>query len=306
VKSLTAINISGRAKLFIKLLLTGLALSIVLNKISITDTWRALKQVSMWSTLTALLLYNLSQIISALRLRLFLQSIHLSIPHKTNMQLYYRGMFYNLFLPGGIGGDAYKIVVLHKHTNIPVRNIFGALLADRASGAIALLILLLLSLTATPVLPPVGQYLPLPAALLIFLTSTFIIRLISRSIQMAWNAAMAYSLTIQLIQAAASIVLFAGLGIPDDHLPLYTATFFASSLTAAIPLTIGGAGARELTFVWASSLFPEILRSEQAIAFTTIFFLINVLSALMGVFLKSNLEEKRASVPYPAGQTAEP
>jgi uncharacterized membrane protein YbhN (UPF0104 family) len=303
VKSLTAINFSARFKLLIKLILTGLALVVVLNKISITDTLRVLQKTNLWVMLIAVLLYNLSQFISANRLRLFLQSLHIPVSATTNFRLYYRGMFYNLFLPGGIGGDAYKMLDIHRHTNIPVKKIFSALLADRANGAVALLILVLLITMAVPVIPTPWKYLSPLAAIVILISSMFIVNLLVRQTQAAWNAGLVYSLAVQLTQAAAAVLLFMGIGVQAGNLSVYTATFLLSSLAAALPVTVGGLGARELTFVWTASYFPDALHTEKAIAFTMIFFLINAVSALAGAFLKTKWEETAGSA---AGNSTEP
>jgi len=263
----------------------------VLNKISITDTLRVFQKINLLTLLVALLLYNLSQLISANRLRLFLQSINIPVSQYTNIMLYYRGMFYNLFLPGGIGGDAYKILDIHRHTTIPVKKIFSALLADRANGAVALLILVLLVMMAAPVIPTPWKYLSPAVAIVILISSMFIIKLFVRQTQAAWNAGLVYSLAVQLTQATAAMLLFSGLGVKAGNLPVYTATFLLSSLAAALPVTVGGLGARELTFVWAASYVPGSLHTEKAIAFSLVFFLINAASALAGAFLKIKWEE---------------
>lgn len=299
MKSLTAINFSDRLKLIIKLALTGLALAVVLNKISIADTLSVLQKTNLWGLLIAVLLYNLSQLISANRLRLFFHSLHIPVSANTNFRLYYRGMFYNLFLPGGIGGDAYKTLDVHRHTTIPIKKIFTALLVDRANGAVALLILVLLIMTATPIITTPWRYLSPMAAIVILVSSMIIIRLLVRPIQVAWNAGLIYSTVVQLTQAAAAVLLFAGLGIQPAHLPLYAATFLLSSLAAALPVTVGGVGARELTFVWTASYFPESMHTEKAIAFTMIFFLINAVSSLAGAFLKIKWEETSPAFQSP-------
>jgi len=67
-----------------------------------------------------------------------------------NLQLYFLGMFYNLFLPGGIGGDGYKVYYLHKHLSAPLKKSILALVLDRVTGLIALGILSLIFLFAIP------------------------------------------------------------------------------------------------------------------------------------------------------------
>ncbi len=51
-------------------------------------------------------------------------------------------MFYNLFLPGSISGDAYKVVRLTKDFNVAYKKTTAAVLLDRFSGLLALGLLL--------------------------------------------------------------------------------------------------------------------------------------------------------------------
>ena len=49
-------------------------------------------------------------------------------------------MFYNLFLPGGIGGDAYKGFVIQRKFKVKTKKVVGALLLDRLSGMLLIII----------------------------------------------------------------------------------------------------------------------------------------------------------------------
>src|SRR5690606_41951763 len=50
-------------------------------------------------------------------------------------------MFYNFFVPGGLGGDAYEVYVLHKSFNWNAKDLGFAILNDRTSGLFAICIL---------------------------------------------------------------------------------------------------------------------------------------------------------------------
>src|SRR5690606_19345065 len=86
----------------------------------------------------ALITFVLSQIISASRLNTFFKGIGLKISEVYNFKVYLLGMFYNLFLPGGIGGDGYKIFLLRKKFKVRGRILFQAIFFDRLSGLWAL------------------------------------------------------------------------------------------------------------------------------------------------------------------------
>src|SRR6476646_11862338 len=60
------------------------------------------------------------------------------LPEWRNIKLYWMGMFYNLFLPGSISGDAYKVVLLKKRYDSSYKKTSAAVLLDRFSGLLAL------------------------------------------------------------------------------------------------------------------------------------------------------------------------
>ncbi len=82
-----------------------------------------------------------------IRLNIYFSAIDLKLKEKTNLQLYLLGMFYNLFLPGGIGGDGYKIYLLQKNYQTGTKRILGAVLSDRISGMVALVVLALIGIS---------------------------------------------------------------------------------------------------------------------------------------------------------------
>lgn len=88
-----------------------------------------------------LFLYAASKWVSALRLNLFFRYVGTIISLKQGILLYWLGMFYNLFLPGGIGGDAYKVLLLNKHLKVSWKKNASAILYDRITGMMALLFL---------------------------------------------------------------------------------------------------------------------------------------------------------------------
>ena len=76
---------------------------------------------------------------------LALKSINLNLNTRFNFRLYLLGIFYNFLLPGGIGGDGYKIYLLKKRFKLPAKKVFWAIFFDRLSGlwAIGLIIVCL-------------------------------------------------------------------------------------------------------------------------------------------------------------------
>ncbi len=122
-------------KLFLKIGFTALLLYFVLKKIHPEELIQIFKRSNPFFLLIAFLIFCLSQVASSWRLLTFFKNIPVNISFLQNLKLYAIGMFYNIFLPGGIGGDGYKIYLLKKnYETVGVKKFLNAVLLDRVSG----------------------------------------------------------------------------------------------------------------------------------------------------------------------------
>lgn len=203
-------------------------------------------------------------------------------------------MFYNLFLPGGIGGDGYKIFQLHSKQKVPFAKSALSLLADRSNGAIALLVLLFV---AAPASLQFSNYslsaISLLSAIGVPTVSYTVVKRYFSTLQPVWNKALVYSAGVQLLQLLEGAIILLALNIPLAELPEYCVVFLISSLFSAIPFTIGGIGAREFVFVIAADY--TVVNSEKAVAFSLLFFLINGISSIPGGLIKAEINSNRNS-----------
>jgi len=103
--------IKKRLKFFLKIFLTGLALYLVFNKIDTKTTWKVIQSSNPGWLFLAWVLFVISKFFSAIRLNIYFKDIGLQLPEMKNVKLYAIGMFYNLFIPGGIGGDGIQGVL---------------------------------------------------------------------------------------------------------------------------------------------------------------------------------------------------
>jgi glycosyltransferase 2 family protein len=100
--------VKKRLMLLLKIAITGFCLWYVSTKIDLNATAAALGNANWLWLSAALFLYIISKIISAIRLNINFRNVGLHLSAEDNLRLYWLGMFYNLFLPGSISGDAYK------------------------------------------------------------------------------------------------------------------------------------------------------------------------------------------------------
>ena len=95
------------------------------------------------------LLYMAGQAISTLKWRILLGPVGLSTPYLRLLGFYFTGMFFNLFLPTIIGGDAVKAVLLARETGAPARATMSVFM-ERKSGCVALLLIALVAILRAP------------------------------------------------------------------------------------------------------------------------------------------------------------
>lgn len=242
-----------------------------------------LKSANLLWLVLAFLLFNASQAVSARRLQIFFGAIGIYFSYKYNLLLYYLGMFYNLFLPGGLGGDGYKVFLLNKVYKKSVKSLISTLLHDRINGLVGLLSLLaLLLIFGIPTGYAFYGNLIMAGILGGVIIYFLLIRLLFKSYQKIIIPTFLLSFIIQSLQLIAALCLFLGLDLTDSYL-IYLQLFLISSIVSVIPITIGGIGARELVFVYGSSLFA--IDENLAVAFSLLFFLTTAISALMGAFI---------------------
>lgn len=273
-------------QLLLKLALSLGALAYVLSKIDLPQLASTLKGLDLWFLLGALIAFNLSKIVSSVRLNRFFHAMGLELSEVEALRLYYIGMFYNLFLPGGIGGDGYKIYLLNRHREAKAKTLVAATLLDRISGLASLLffagILFLFSRYAA--LYPWMKPLDWLGLLLVFPMTWLLYRGGFRSV--FFSTALLGGAT-QLLQLLSAWLLALSLGM-EQHLVEVLTLFLLSSVAAVLPLSIGGVGIREFVFLYGFELIG--LPAAKGVAFSMLFFLITALSSFLGIFLRHGLE----------------
>jgi uncharacterized membrane protein YbhN (UPF0104 family) len=278
----------------LKLLLTGLALYLVFRKIDTAQLLEVLKTANWAWLIPAIVIFVGSKVATAIRLNLYFRNIGLYISEWHNWRLYLVGMFYNLFLPGGIGGDGYKIYILNRQYQIPVKSLVQASILDRLGGMVAILFLLLVLIL------PVNLALPIPSrllpewlvvimAMLVFPAFWLVQRIFFKAFLPSFWKANVWSMAGQLAQLVCACLILKSLGV-TEHFLAYQMVFLLSSIVAVLPLTIGGVGARELVFVYAHEYAG--IDEATAVAFSLIFFIITAAVSLVGATIRTELVDK--------------
>ncbi|HRZ42816.1 MAG TPA: lysylphosphatidylglycerol synthase transmembrane domain-containing protein [Bacteroidales bacterium] len=267
----------------LKLLVSAGMLWYVFSRIELTAITRIILRSEGWWLGLAWLLFVASKVVSAFRLNRFFSATGLVLPAKLNLRLYLLGMFYNLFLPGGIGGDAYKIILLNRNSEVKLKYIFQATLLDRVTGLVALIVITAILLIFMP-FPGLYVWLMILAVGLIILAFHLVIKRFFPIFLRSYGSTMVQSFVVQLLQLGCAWCILVALGYRADPLVLL-ALFMVSSVMAVLPFTFGGAGAREFTFALATTFMQmEPVLRDTSIALGLMFYLITAATSLAGIW----------------------
>ena len=124
----------------LKVLISTVLIYFIFTKINVSEIKSILSTSNLIYLLLGLLFFVISKLVAAVRLNLYFHRLQIMLTHKSNFKLYLLGMFYNLFLPGGIGGDAYKGYILKKTFEVKTKRIVSVLVLDRLGGLLLLFI----------------------------------------------------------------------------------------------------------------------------------------------------------------------
>jgi len=266
-------------KLFLKIAISLLCLWYVSKKTDLQQAASVIKTVDWFFLLPAILFFIISKLFSALRLNIYFKNINIHLPTWQNIRLYWLGMFYNLFLPGSISGDAYKVILLTKKYQVPYKKTTSAVLLDRVSGLTGLG--LLLAVFSVFVLNENILVLLVVAASILGVILLFVInRYWLKDFLPSFTITLVWGLLVQLMQVFCVYMILEALNIRQNH-SHYIFLFLVSSIVSVLPLTIGGLGIREIVFLEGSAYLD--LRNEQAVVISLLFYLITLATSLYGL-----------------------
>jgi len=273
-------KIGNIVKNVIKLLITLGAIYWVSTKISLVELQDALHQSNPLYLFLALIAYLGSVILASSRLNSFFKAIGLQLTERYNFRLYQLGLLYNFFLPGGIGGDGYKIFFLKKNFQIARRQVLGAVFFDRLSGLWALFIIIGALVIFMPRLA-IPNTMTIAVLVLGTLSYLYILKLFFKQFLSTFITTHAKALCVQGCQTLAAIFILYAINFDGKFSP-YLLIFMVSSLVAIVPSIGGAIGLRE-TVIFTLATY---LRLDQHLAVTIslIFYIISLLTASSGIY----------------------
>jgi hypothetical protein len=276
--------VKQRLGLVVRVLGTAAALAWIAARVDLPSARAALARISLQSFAIATGLVAANVVVGAVRWRALLRAYGATRTAglATLVRLYFIAFFYNNYLPGAVAGDVGRAVVTRDaFTDQGATGALAVVLVERALGLLGLFALLAAGLVATrggldaralwwwtglgslgslalvaaiPLAKHLGPRLP---ARLVRITA-IAGKLPALRDGRAFLTAIALSVATQALIALAGWVVLAQLAPIDPWASLLVVPLAAA--TAFLPITVGGAGAREAVYVaLCGSLFgmPE-------------------------------------------------
>lgn len=280
-----------RLLLALQIIGTLVLVGVAIEALDLTATAATLLAADPGLTLVGFALLLVGQLVSALRWREL--AGHAGVPGSAGWfgRVYLRGCFYNTVLPTGLGGDAVRVLLLRKVAS--TRTATRSVVTDRLFGFAAL------AVTAALV-APFTAYLAIDALSVFALVSLVVVGAGVAALAFtgrisAWVARTAgWTLAYEVIWFAGvwSLAGAVGIAISPAALPVVV---LIVGVALALPLSIGGTGAREGAFVLA--LAPLGVAAETAVALGVLFGLALAAVGLVGAIVRVSPEEPSGSLP---------
>jgi uncharacterized protein (TIRG00374 family) len=279
----------------LKIAISSVLLYAVLAETGAGKVLATLSGINVYAFISAVLLNILAQFISTLRWRLLLPE---GLGLRKLFSLYMIGSFFNIFLPGIIGGDAVKGIYLYRETgkgSLALASIF----MDRYLGFVVLIAI------CAAAFPFGYKYLQgsriewlLPFTILSFIVGSLLffglklgrrIKFLSelynyfylyRNQRGVIGKALTLSVFVQLAGIISVYILSLGLG---QHIPLLAFLIYLPLiiLFSMLPISISGLGVREGAFVVFFGLIG--VKPETATAISLSWFITLSASSLIGL-----------------------
>jgi len=283
-------------KLFIKIAVTIVCFWYISTKIDFVRAWDALLKARWAFLLLAVAAFSFSKLLASFRLNINFKNIALWLSQWDNIKLYWLGMFYNLFLPGSISGDAYKVIILTRKFKTPYKKTTAAVLLDRFSGLLALGIIL--SIVGVIVLqsPLLDVVFASGSLLAIAITYLFVHFFLKDFLPGFWPTFL-WGLGVQVFQVVCLYCILVSLHIHINQ-PEWIFIFLVASVVSVLPISLGGGlGTREFVFVEGANYFH--LDPHLGVIISLLFYVSNLLSSLGGAYFVFHNPLKENNLPAP-------
>lgn len=323
---------SGKKALmqFIKIAVSVGLIVFLFYKLSPSNLLAHLERVKPWQILASAAVFFASVVMGAYQWHLLLKAGGIALPFRKTFKVYFVGLFFNNFLPAGVGGDVVKIYDVSRVGNDPYQ-VFAVTMLDRVIGIAGLSVL---ALVASFILMGKGGLYNLRLYVVIFIAcvapvlALILNKRLSRGVRRLFGRITvgglggrfdavfrhlgeyrrlrllllqltALAMGVQFLRVVTHVLTAQSLGITVT--PLGFLQFFVFvpllGLIMILPISINGLGVREGAGIL---LFTQIgFSKEEALLMELMTYAIMVVVSLLGgvFFFQRNLSRPRESKP---------
>ena len=257
------------------------------GKVDLSKSWQAASAADYRLLFLATIVFLLSNFINAYRWQLLARAVGLDLPLQKLAQYYFIGLFFNLFLPSTVGGDAGRCYYLAKGTH-KYKNAFYSVFADRTMGVTVLFLFASCGL----LFGPGGNGLPWSLKLPVFAGTAFIYIILpflpfltrvilgpknwlSRQLndavlQTYWQdkslviISLLLSVVVQMVMVFCHILVGLALGMFKVPIWYYFVFYPSVAVLGFITPSFNGIGVRE----WAYTYFLSLAQVDRSLALT--------------------------------------
>lgn len=299
----------------VKIAVSAGLIAFLFHKLSPENLLSNLSRVSPWQIVMSTVIFFVSVAMGAYQWHLLLKAGGIALPFAKTFKVYFVGMFFNNFLPAGVGGDVMKIYDVTRVGNDPHR-VFAVTMLDRVIGIAGLCILALAAsfiLLAGDGLLNLRLYIVIFAGCVAPVLALVMNKRLSRGVRRLFGAITlwglggrfdavfrhlgeyrrlrmllvrltALAMAVQFLRVVTHVLVAQSLGISVTNLQFVQFFVFVPllSLIMILPISINGLGVREGAGIL---LFTQIgFSKEQALLMELITYAIMVMVSLLGGF----------------------
>jgi uncharacterized protein (TIRG00374 family) len=324
--------VSGRRILvqLVKIAVSAGLIVFLFYKLSPENLLADLSRVSPWQLALSTVIFFISVGLGAYQWHLLLRAGGIELSFPKTFKVYFVGMFFNNFLPAGVGGDVMKIYDVTRVGNDP-HQVFAVTMLDRVIGIAGLCILALAAsfiLLAGDGLYNLHLYIIIFAGCVAPVLALIMNKRLSRGVRLLFGKITLWGLggrfdaifrhlgeyrrlrmllvrltvlamVVQFLRVVTHVLVAQSLGIAVTNLHFIQFFVFVPllSLIMILPISINGLGVREGAGIL---LFTQIgFSKEQALLMELITYAIMVMVSLIGGFfyLQRSFERKSGIEP---------
>jgi len=278
----------------LRLVVTALLIWLVSRRVDLREIGAIFRTADAGWLAGAILIYGSTLVISSYRSSIYLSGIGIQLSHWDALGLYLKGTVYNVLLPGGVGGDGYKILILRSTDGPSVKQIFQAFFFERLSGlwAICALLCILNGTLSTPLLPPVWSWSVIGLGTVGYY---FVMRRFFTEHSRYFVRTHLISLGIQTIVSVSVLCILKAQPLPFAYGP-YLMSFHGSTIFSILNIGLSGLGVREFAMGYAA----QMLQNDAALSVfvASAFWLVSTATAIPGLgFLFSRDKSRQMTAP---------